>query len=260
MKILLRNYNGDSYVWKTAKYDGERFLVNGERFSEAQIVSIINDNRKNYAICSSCGKIFPKRGVQWLKHKELASSIEPCMNCRKLRVQEVGDCNRKIVKNDDGTYTEKTNRVVNVYCHYSSFTDLDLHSPDLMSRCKFRQCGDAHQQEVFDTFIQYPGIFDDIITVDRILDNGYLEMETFSSNSMSYYLNSDLGIRAFVNKLGIVDQFTIENFLDYANVWYSKRYSKLFTSNEYDKYIVWESHLGEDTTKQITEYIANLYK
>ena len=48
MKILLREYNSEDYVWVTAKHNGEYFVVDGEIIEEYRIVSVINDNRKNY--------------------------------------------------------------------------------------------------------------------------------------------------------------------------------------------------------------------
>ena len=84
MKILLRNHNGEQYVWKTAKYEGNYFRVDGANISPTNIVSVINDNRKNYIKCSSCGKVFRKGDPKFDKHKRESATPAACLGCMYL--------------------------------------------------------------------------------------------------------------------------------------------------------------------------------
>lgn len=256
MKILLCEHNGKEYVWVTAKYNGKKFVVDGNEVDYWRIVSVMNDNRKNYIKCSSCGKIFPRKGKQFARHKDMSATNAPCLKCPQLRVNEKDCGTRKFVMNDDGTYTMKTETPVNLVCRYSSWTSYYIDSDEAKMHCKCRQCGNAHAMEIVDTFTTYPGVFDHIITVDKILDNGYERIGYFDGHCTEYVLDSTLGIMAYVNSLGIVDRFSIET-REFSNaVWYSKKYNLLFTSDGNGNYEVFCADPDNETLK----YIANLYK
>ena len=262
MKILLRRYGDLRYVWETAKYNGNRFVVNGETVDETNIVSIINDNRKNYVRCSSCGRMFPKNGNKFEKHKEESSSINPCLNCPKLRAKEISPTKKRFIFRDDGTCVERKDTSVELLCHYSMWNSFFIDSDEALETCKFRQCEHADAKEITDTFTKYPGVFDDIITVDKILDNGYSRILYSDSNETPYVLDDDRIIVAYVNKLGIVDRFTVENDCYYWTVWYSKKYSRLFTCDDFagDRYAEWKPDMSEEKAKEITDFIAKFYE
>ncbi len=260
MKILIRRYGSQPYVWKTAKYDGNYFIVDGEIIYENNIVSVINDNRKNYGKCSSCGKMFPKNGKKFRKHQELSSGISPCLECRKLRESECSPPTKKFFANADGTYKERYERDVRLYCHYSSWTSFDLNSEQALETCMLRQCGKARQLEIVDTFTQYPGVFDDIITVDKLLDKGYGHRLCSDQSGTTYVIDDMLGLYAYVNEFGILDKFIIDGYAGYYNLWYSKKYGKLFTDNGYEKYDEWRSSYDEDEKREVENYIRELYE
>lgn len=260
MKILLRQHESEQYVWKTAKYDGHNFTVDGTQIPEQNIVSIINDNRKNYVRCSSCGKMFPKNGKKFQKHQELASTIDPCLRCHKLRTTDVGGFTRRFVPNGDGTYQEKIEQTVELYCRQSSYDNFALDSERALTTCPFRMCGDAYKMEIEDMFTKYPGVFDDIITVDKLLDNGYDKIVYSDRRGSMYVLDEMLDMYAYVNKLGIVDKLMIDGYGGSYDLWYSKRYDKLFTPDYEDKYIVWDAHDYRDDMQTIMYHINNLYK
>ena len=256
MKILLRYHDGEEYVWRTAKHDGTFFLVDGEIVNECDIVSVMNDNRKNYVICSSCGKIFPKKGNKFAKHKEEAKGINPCLKCRKFRQNEVSINSSKIIPNEDGTFTKKYSVCVALSCNYGLWTSYEINDPHLIEMCKYRNCGSAKGIEIHDTFTLYPGLFDDIITVDSILDNGYEAVIYRGTTTTEYRLSTDLEIDATVNSLGIVDRFVIHHITDCGEVvWYSKKYNRLFVADVSGHY---HEYHGFNADK-IREYIAKLY-
>lgn len=257
MKILLREYNEEQYVWVTAKYNGQHFVVNGECIEEYHIVSVMNDNRKNYVACSSCGKLFPKKGNKFAKHKEMAHGINPCLECKKLRRSELRKTPTRLIPHKNGTYTQVYNVDVELRCQYSLWSSYDIDSPALIEMCKYRNCKDAHGMEVTDTFTKYPGIFDDIITVDKILDNGYEKMLYRESYISEYRLSRELEIDATVNSLGIVDRFLIDGISDYGDVvFYSKRYNMVFGCNGNGRYVPYTHR----RLQEITDYLAKLYE
>lgn len=260
MKILLREYQDQTYVWWTAKYDGTQFIVNGRTVSEDRIVSIINDNRKNYVKCSSCGKIFPKNGKKFAKHQELSSTIEPCRTCRKLRTIELTSPKKKFVINDDGTYTVKTETVVNLSCS-RIWADYPCNSTDAIANCKLRQCGSAKGMEITDIFTEFPGLFDHIITVDKILDYGYTRINWSDMYTTEYVLDEDASLLAHVNSLGIVDRFLVNTY-DYCGyVYYSKKYDEFFGLNNANKYELWyPTDLNYEDQDRVKELIRNIYK
>lgn len=261
MKILLREYKDQQYVWVTAKYDGYKFIVDGRKQYETNIVSVINDNRKNYVKCSSCGKMFPKNGKKFAKHKEEARTINPCLTCTRMIAQTRQNSTTKYVINDDGTFTKKTEETVDLFCNGRFWSTPKCNSEEAIINCNLRQCETAKGEEIHDTFTDLPGIFDDIITVDKILDNGYEQINWQDNCVAEYSINSSIGLRAYVNRLGIVDKFYIDTY-DYGGyVWYSKKYDEFFTYSGSDTYTVWvPKGLNEEDKLGVKAYIRKLYK
>lgn len=261
MKILLREYNDQQYVWVTAKYDGYKFIVNGRKQYETNIVSVINDNRKNYVKCSSCGKMFPKKGKKFAKHKEESRTINPCLTCRKMRATERTEITTKYVINDDGTFTKKTETIVDLVCNGHFWSIPNCNSEEAINGCRLRQCETAKGEEIHDTFTDFPGIFDDIITVDKILDNGYEQINWSDNYITEYAINFSIGLLAHVNRLGIVDKFHINTYEYGGYVWYSKKYDEFFTYSGDDTYTVWiPNGLNKEDELGIKAYIRKLYK
>ena len=260
MKVLLRNYYGMEYVWQTATYNGKHFEVDGERLSESNIVSILNDNRKNYIMCSSCGKLFPKNGKMFEKHRKESSGINPCLKCHKLRAREEGNCDVKYTIGKDGTYTKKTKVKVDLICHYSTWNSFYIDSANARETCKFRQCENAQAMEIQDIFTKYPGLFDDIITVDKILDNGYVQRSNVGERCDVYVLSEEPRVSAEVNGLGIVNRFLVRHDLgfNYA-VYYSKKYDMFFDGSD-ERYEDFEADFDDEYTEEIKNCIRKLYK
>jgi hypothetical protein len=262
MKILLREYNYRQYVWVQAKYDKNHFIVNGERQYETNVVSVINDNRKNYIQCSCCGKVFRKGDHRFEIHKQQAASPTTCFDCPHLNAHRERTIKREYVMNSDGTYTRKTEQSVELQCssgYMWSYPNID--SVLAISNCKLRQCGNATEREIEDIFTQHPGVFDDIITIDRVLDMGYIGLPEPSLDYNSYTLDVAYDIKAFVNPLNIVDYFTITLEGYTYVVWYSKKYNEILTNNEDGHYTAWVCKgLSVRQRTEIKEIFAKLYR
>lgn len=261
MKILLREYGDEIYVWKTAKYDNDHFLVGEVKINETNIVSIINDNRKKYMKCSSCGKVFRKGDKKFETHKKESATPMACLNCMHLTSNNEEIIKQHYVFNKDGTVTEKMERSVKLVCGAFSYWSCDdVNSEKVLTQCKKRQCKNAELEEINDTFMEYPGIFDDIITVDTLLDKGY-EVPYVISGVEECYLGGSQDVYAIINELGIIDRFLVVFNDDYFDVYYSKRYDELFVRGHGGKYIVWNhTRMDDKTRREIKEDIAILYR
>ena len=256
MKILLRETGSEYYVWKTATHNGKHFVVDGRAVDIWRVVSVMNDNRKNHIICSSCGAVFPKRGNKFAKHKAESEGIKPCLNCKSRSLYDERDEKNSYVLNVDGTITRKSTSIVEFMCTKNLWNNYRIESQNAINRCAKRRCKDAAGVEITDAFTMFPGLFDDIITVDSILNNGYEEI-TFSDEYITeYLLNRELEIHAVVNPIGIVDRFIVHGLTDYGDVvYYSKKYDGLFQggTTDYVPYVC-------DKYTEIIEYIRKLYK
>ena len=114
--------------------------------------------------------------------------------------------------------------------------------------------------EFEDIFTIYPQIFDDIITVDRILDKGFKERAVDRSGNVSYILKSKYKITAIVNKMNIVDHFIISYYSREWSVVYSKKYDMFFvcSGGEY-RNLESRRDIPEKTLDGIKSEITSLY-
>ena len=116
MKILLREYGRECYVWKTATHNGRNFVVDGKAVDLMQVVSVMNDNRKTHICCSTCGAVFPKRGNKFEKHKAESEGIKPCLNCKSRHIYDEREQKSSYIVNADGTITRKSSSIVEFVC------------------------------------------------------------------------------------------------------------------------------------------------
>ena len=260
MQILLRDFNDRQYEWFTASYNENGFVVDDVRIYEYNIVSVMNDNRKNYVKCSSCGKIVSKNEKKFDNHKRNASSCETCFNCPSMRTRDELIRKIKYTLNKDGEATRQVESSVKLVCCRSFYdTTYPINSPEAVARCKKRQCANAKGIEISDIFTQMPGVFDDIITIDKILDNGYARINYMDYEYSEYVLNDEFDIQARVNSLNIVDRFVVEYEGYYYNLWYSKKYDEFFTTDDHDKYCVWKSTYCQEDQEAIKAAIRKYY-
>jgi hypothetical protein len=264
MKILLRNYNGKPYVWATAKYNRNDFYVDGSRIPQDNIVSIMNDNRKKYFRCSCCGQVFRKGDRRFKTHKENAIKPETCFDCPHLYLSGTSRVSAKYVVNKDGSFGLIETMNADLRCdNTNSWFYPSIDSCDAICKCDKRRCADATENEISDFFTQYPGAFDDILTIDRLLDENYdvsLGGRNCLRNEIIFNDDNHYVISVYINSIGIVDYFSVR-WLGFAwHVYYSKKYDELFVSCDL-KYQKWnESLIGDDLRKEIKNQIAKFYR
>jgi len=261
MQILLRTWGEEQYVWKTAKYNGTKFVVGNNEVYYPSVVSVVNDNRKNHVVCQACG-VFLKNDLKILEaHKNRHAEPDACLKCGYLRINSNTEIGSKIIMKKDGTYIRKREEKVGLGCKYRQYWGtLEIGSAEAKRNCALRACADAQFVPFKDVFMEYPGIFDYMAMVDRIIDVGYKQRRILT-NYTSYQLKGRNKIIAFVNKLGIVDYFNVSYHEEEYRVFYSKRYDKIFISDGYN-YIPFEDtvyNVPTKTKEYIKRKIAELY-
>ena len=262
MKVLLRQYGSECYVWKEANYVGGKMRVDANPIHEIDIVSIMDDNRNEYVKCSFCGEIIKNDEHEIEKHRNKCKTSEACFTCGRMRKGDVLSISEKFVKVEDGKYIIKTDQSAKLYCSngYSSSPDID--SEAARESCRYAPCATARIDAVEDIFTRNPGVFDDIITGDRILEAGYREEYSYISGNNRYYaLTGRTKIWAIVNKMNIVDQFRIEMKNRTHYVYYSKKYNEFYTTSYDGMYTVWDGsrYMADSTVTSIKRKIAKLY-
>lgn len=262
MKVLLRAYGNRVYVWKTAKYNRGHFVVDECEQAWCNVVAVINDNRKKYVQCSSCGQTFRKGDPKFEEHKANAIKPETCFECEHLFVDDSFTESSKFFVRPDGTIGEKVVNSVRLSCTFGRcWAYPRITSDDAINSCSKRKCANATATEIKDFFTEYPGAFDDIITIDRLLDAGYdVGMTDRGDSTYDIEYNEDYyTIGATINKIGIVDRFYLWFEGDKYEVYYSKRYNKLFTVSRGD-YVEWKHpDLTSRIETEIKTKIKNLY-
>lgn len=253
MKVLVRNHNGQEYVWKEATYKNSLYIVKGYSYGVAEIVSVMDDDRGNLVKCSACGEYFTKDSPEIEKHKNRYKDINTCFKCDVLYCRPTGDNKTTYEQMDDESYNRVVKTPCNLSCDHGWYT-YPIGSPEAQEGCKHKPCATATMLEIEDIFTKHPGIFDDLATVDKVVEIGYKSVD-----GNNYKLNGRNNIVAHVNSVGIVDHFTFHYGSDWFNLVYSKKLDKLFNLGYYN-YEEWNPDwLSESTKTYVKNKIAELY-
>ena len=260
MDILLRRFDGEPYVWKKAKFENGNIIVDDSIVYERDIVSIRNDIRKQYVYCNTCGTYFKKGSKKIETHKEGCNDTHMCFDCRYLRRGSQNVLSQKYELLENGKYISKTKSELYLYCniHYRAY---NIGSQEARDNCIYNRCKNAAIKDATGFFLEKPGAFDSIITVDKILEVGYKGMRDSLHNGCIYYtLKGRNSIDAAVNKLNIVDGFVINYNRTTHYVCYSKKYNELYDAGNKPTYKVWRPLcMTESVRNYIKDKIAELY-
>lgn len=254
MKILIRRLHGEDYVWRTAKYHHNFFWIDdGNNIDLRRIVTVVNDNRKNYVVCEACGDTIKNTSKEIEKHRSRHKTSDACMTCAYLRKVRGKEFETKYVKQKDGLYHEKRKAEVQLKCN-AGWCDSHIDSEDARKNCIFKACVAAELKPISDIFTTMPGVFDQMATVNAIPKIGYDANNSYTDNGYEFYrLNInmyDFVIYAAVNSLGIIDHIMlIDGWMD-TKIHYSKKYDKLFY--EYDRgYVELTSYYADELKTEI---------
>jgi hypothetical protein len=262
MKVLLRNFDNEVYVWKTVKYVNGIMTVDGTNIGETNIVSVEDDDRGDYVTCSACGTILKKGSKEYEEHKHRADSSETCLSCNNLCRTSTRKISTTYKKSDDGRYIVETKESAKLACSWT-YPRVEIESDAARRHCRYSSCKNATMNAFEDIFIRKPGIFDDIITVDRIIEAGYKKENTYSygSDETFYALKGRNRIYAVVNKMNIVDHFRVEYKRRVCDVYYSKKYNEFYMRGR-NGYTAWvaDYDMSSSTVTYIKKKIAELYE
>ena len=261
MKILLRTYNGKEYVWKDAGYKkGILTIDEGVIISPNNIVSVIDDDRKQYVKCSACGKILAKDSPEVEEHKNRYKDTRTCMKCSSVRAQDVEVPLPHYESIGDNKYRKTIENIVRLKCSRTWYNAPDIGTEAAHEICRYKACANATYEEITDIFREHPGVFDDIITIDKLLCVGYKSASEpiTRGNLTGYRLNGRNKIYAMVNKSGIVDRFFIQYGRSAQEVFYSKKLDKLFVFDR-ETYVEWNPALSDSVKAYMKNKIAELY-
>ena len=265
MRALLRSWSNGDYTWKDVTYRNNGFYVDETHTDEANIVALEDDNRNEMVKCSVCGELFTRDSEHWAAHIAPVTDTSKCLTCHHLRAEKVlalEDVQYELMS--DGLYKATTCDSVVLKCGYKYWDYPRIESQTARQRCEFNKCASATLMEITDIFTEHPDVFENIITVDKIIEAGYKERRIYSAFS-EYRLKGKYSIWAVVNNLNIIDHFTVNYRNDSWNVYYSHTQKTFYTTRyvssrrEY-QYEEWNpAYMTLEAKENIKKKIASLY-
>jgi hypothetical protein len=262
MKLLLRQFGDGCYVWKNGEMEDEtHFIVDGKSVRQTDVVSISRDNRSKFVKCSACGATLKNTEEAIKEHRLKGTTSATCIGCRNLRESDSQTKSIKYVLQDDGSYVATIKKEMKLMCRRGWCRSYDINSKEARDGCQYKCCIDARMDGFKDIFMKYPGIFDDIITVDRILDAGFKERNQKRDGTALYTLKGRDNIVAIVNAMNIVDYFQVSRYSNSWTVVYSKKYNEFYKiwNGTYSKWNPAEDVMPHETMQRIKDKIVSLY-
>jgi hypothetical protein len=260
MKILLREYENERYVWKDAEYTSYGFVCNDEIVCETNIITVKDDNRKDYVICAHCGSIIKNTAEAIEAHFAEQEAKRDCFKCGSLRKYNVNTSKAEFTKNMDGSYVVTETYTAGLRCGQNWYNGPAIDSEDAKKICLYYRCRRHGVQSIADIFTKYPDPFDKHITVDMLNDKNF-PYECMANRCFEYDLKCRSTVKACVNELGIVDHFIIKHRSRGYIAYYSAKYDKLFFTidgRHYEDSI--PSGISETKFNQAYAKISAIYK
>lgn len=257
MKVILREYGGDHYVVKDVNLNEKgKFVCDDDIIADVNILTVLDKSKKNFVKCSCCGETFPNNSKAIAAHRAAHKTYNGCYGCRYLRINQINKDIGKFSRNDDGTFNRKINDKVKLHCG-NSYRGYSLDDSITNGTCAYSRCANATIEPIKTFFDEYPNAFDDMVTVDAIKD--IKEIGNYSSYTR-LRLKCRGNIYAIVNKKGIIEKFQFESRYDRFEVYYSKKYDKLFCAR-YGNYSEFSCpyNMSSERFEYIKETIAKLY-
>ena len=240
MQALVKDYNGEQFVYVPVKFQNKNFVTNsGEKIAETNIIDISRDNRGQYVMCSHCGALVKNTPEAIEAHRKEQENKRDCFKCGHMKTGYTSSLTRKRTfkpdPNSPGNYIIKETWSTNCYCDYI-WCSPDINSEEAKTHCKYCKCRGAEMESFTDTFLKYPGLFNVLPTVDMLLQKRW-KFEMISSDYILYHHPRMTTLKAYVNSKGIVAQFGITvTGGGFFRLVYSKKYDKLFWLGGNNKY------------------------
>lgn len=268
MKILLRKFNDEYYVWKTAEWKDNGYYIdnNGEMYiPQVNIIAVKDDDREGSVVCAFCGAKIKNDPESIEKHFAERETSRNCFACEHLtQYGKASNAKSVYTKNEDGTYHVTSDVDTELGCTFNRYyrNPCNIDSTEAKNICQYFQCRKAGVSQINDIFVTNPGAFNKSATVDVLTKNGYTYCGYYNNTHGFGY---DMGVRgqcltACVNEVGIVDHFLVRHRYDVFTVYYSAKYDKLFFDygGRYVENI--PNGLSEAKYNTVKKKIAALYK
>ena len=235
MRILIRSYDGNEYVWKDAIFKDDKYYITENGLDawirEIDIAAVQDHVDVNYVICKHCGEKIQNTPEAIEKHFADAEKSRDCTKCRYLAFDNnVANIQREIVKNEDGTYHVVQKFTSELYCN--NYFKKKINDPRANNHCPFYQHRKAGVRGVNSVFVNYPGAFDTVITSDVLIAKKF-RSDGHNGRYFLYDMKSRGTIKACVNMSGIVECFLVSSHGDRMYFYYSEKYDKLFYTDGY---------------------------
>lgn len=265
MKILLRKWNNEYYVWMNSTYESGKFYVDIANYgkvelSHTDILAVEGDEMQNYVTCAHCGTVIPNTPESIEKHFAEQEAKRDCFKCNSLKITDNHVIDTNFEKDVDGTYrvTKISNSILR--CGRTWYNSPPIDSASAKSICTYTQCRASGVTEIKDVFFKYPGLFDKQITADALMKNKYICTEN-RHDYFEYDLKCRNTIKACVNELGIVDHFIMKSRYSRYHVYYSAKYDLVLFNDGYGRYTtVVPNNVTESKLKQFKDKVSALYK
>lgn len=259
MKAILRNYGGKNCVVKDITIDDKaQFICEGNVVKETLVLTLIDKMDTNFVRCKACNELVPNNKKDIKAHVERSVSHEGCYGCPWVRVQTLHDDRNKTkyVLDENGKFKRSVNDIVNLTCGYS-WRGTNITADSCRNNCMYRSCNADSIESVKTFFDKYPNAFDNMITVDAIKD--FKEIKNNGTDTL-LKMKCRGTIHAVADANGIVHYFRVVSRHSIIDVFYSKKYNKLFVENS-GKYIEFVPNwaFSADKIDYIQRTIAKMY-
>lgn len=240
MKILLRHYGEEEYVWKKATWNTSGYVLENDSVSwpESSIVAIQEDERSKYVRCQNCGEIIANTPDAIEAHYKSREANKNCLTCSEVKESRSEIISTKYNRQEDGTYKATREYTVQLYCgpYWNTAPIMTTRSDAI---CKYTACRRRGVSSIEDVFVKYPGVFDTQLTVDAIVaaNWAYDGVEYVDTNECFFYdgkLRNTM--KAVVNKSGIVEWFFVKCKGASYYMTYSAKYDKFFYVDYYNQW------------------------
>lgn len=255
MKVILRKFGNESYVVKDIELDNNAYKCEDKGVSETDILTILENKHNEFIKCSNCGDVIKNDAKSIKEHISRKDSHVGCFTCDYVRTAESKNQKIKYALNEDKTFHRSLTDDVKLEC-IASYPRNDIMNSATKIRCRYAMCSKETLVTGNTFFSKYPNAFDDMITVDAL---NFKELHEYNGWTI-LVLKCRGAIEAYANKNGIIDHFEVRTRYDSRNVYYSKKYNKLFY-NKHGHYLEMESdyYWSRDKIDYIKKTISNLY-
>lgn len=262
MKALLREYNGEQFVWANVKYKNNCFITSdGDRIVENNIIDISRDSRSKYVICSVCGEMVKNTPEAIEAHWREKAKNKNCLTCAHLKE---GYRNKPIKKtyspdpNEPGKFIVQNKYSTELVCGYS-WSSYPINTDDADNVCQCFKCKRAEYTVISDIFTRTPHPFEVLPTVDMLIKKRW-KLDNIRADHMYYHHPVMTTLTACVNSKGIVSFFTTTCGGYTRSVMYSYKYDKLYfldSNGHYNPNLPWK--FTYDKKESVTKKIKELF-